>query len=123
MACLFLVEEVSVLVKQLLASRGLTPKVVIQGDISPSSNTSNSQVVYVGWTCTSRWSAFVQQSAYIFLMRCSYICLVLQMELRMTWRDKPLTLYWPDIGVTPQPSTVTRGRCPSDHRFRQLSSK
>ena len=35
MACLFLVEEVSVLVKQLLASRGLTPKVVIQGDILP----------------------------------------------------------------------------------------
>ena len=35
MACLYLVEEVSVLVKQLLTSRRLTPKVVIQGDILP----------------------------------------------------------------------------------------
>ena len=35
MACLYLVEEVSVLVEQLLASRGLTSKVVIQGDILP----------------------------------------------------------------------------------------
>ena len=35
MACLYLVEEVSVVVKQLLWSRGLTPKVVIQGDILP----------------------------------------------------------------------------------------
>ena len=36
MACLYLVEEVSVFgLKQLLSSRRLTPKVVIQGDISP----------------------------------------------------------------------------------------
>ena len=35
LACLFLVEEVSVLVKQLFASRGITPTVVIQGDILP----------------------------------------------------------------------------------------
>ena len=35
MACLYLVEEISVVVKQLLSSRGLTPKVVIQGDIPP----------------------------------------------------------------------------------------
>ena len=35
MACLYLVEEISVVVKQLLSSRGLTPKVVIQGDILP----------------------------------------------------------------------------------------
>ena len=35
MACLYLVEEVSVVVKQLLWSRDLTPKVVIQGDILP----------------------------------------------------------------------------------------
>ena len=35
MACLYLIEEVSVVVKQLLSSRGLTPKVVIQGDILP----------------------------------------------------------------------------------------
>ena len=35
MACLYLVEETSVVVKQLLSSRGLTPKVVIQGDILP----------------------------------------------------------------------------------------
>ena len=32
---LYLVEEISVVVKQLLSSRGLTPKVVIQGDILP----------------------------------------------------------------------------------------
>ena len=35
LACLFLVEEVSVLVKQLLIERGITPKVLIQGDILP----------------------------------------------------------------------------------------
>ena len=35
MACLYLVEEVAVVVKQRLSSRGLTPKVVIQGDILP----------------------------------------------------------------------------------------
>ena len=37
MACLYLVEEVAVVDKQLLSSRGphLTPKVVIQGDILP----------------------------------------------------------------------------------------
>ena len=35
LACLFLVEEVSVLVKQLLTERGISPKVVIQGDILP----------------------------------------------------------------------------------------
>ena len=35
MACLYLVEEISVVVKQLLSSRGLTPKVVIEGDILP----------------------------------------------------------------------------------------
>ena len=35
MACLYLVEEVAVVVKQLLSTRGLTPKVVIQGDILP----------------------------------------------------------------------------------------
>ena len=35
MACLYLVEEISVVVEQLLSSRGLTPKVVIQGDILP----------------------------------------------------------------------------------------
>ena len=33
MACLYLVEEVAGVVKQRLSSRGLTPKVVIQGDI------------------------------------------------------------------------------------------
>ena len=33
MAFLYLVGEISVVVKQLLSSRGLTPKVVIQGDI------------------------------------------------------------------------------------------
>ena len=32
MACLYLVEEISVVVKQLLSSRGLKPKVVIQGE-------------------------------------------------------------------------------------------
>ena len=35
MACLYLVEEVAVVVKQSLSSRGFTPKVVIQGDILP----------------------------------------------------------------------------------------
>ena len=35
LACLFLVEEVSSVVKQLLTERGITPKVVIQGDILP----------------------------------------------------------------------------------------
>ena len=35
LACLFLVEEVSVVVKQLLTERGISPKVVIQGDILP----------------------------------------------------------------------------------------
>ena len=35
LACLFLVEEISALVKQLLTQRGITPKVVIQGDILP----------------------------------------------------------------------------------------
>ena len=35
MACLYLVEEVAVVVKQRVSSRGLTPKVVIQGDILP----------------------------------------------------------------------------------------
>ena len=35
MACLYLVEEVAIVVKQRLSSRGLTPKVVIQGDILP----------------------------------------------------------------------------------------
>ena len=35
LACLFLVEEVSVLAKQLLTERGISPKVVIQGDILP----------------------------------------------------------------------------------------
>ena len=35
MACLYLVEEIAVVVKQRLLSRGLTPKVVIQGDILP----------------------------------------------------------------------------------------
>ena len=35
MACLYLVEEISVVAKQLLSSRGLTPKAVIQGDILP----------------------------------------------------------------------------------------
>ena len=35
MACLYLVEEISVVVNKLLSSRGLTPKVVIQGDILP----------------------------------------------------------------------------------------
>ena len=35
MACLYLVEEAAVVVKQLLSNRGLTPKVVIQGDILP----------------------------------------------------------------------------------------
>ena len=35
MACLYLVEEVAVVVKQRLSIRGLTPKVVIQGDILP----------------------------------------------------------------------------------------
>ena len=35
LACLFLVEEVSVLVKQPLIERGISPRVVIQGDILP----------------------------------------------------------------------------------------
>ena len=35
LACLFLVEEVSTLVKQLLTERGISPKVIIQGDILP----------------------------------------------------------------------------------------
>ena len=35
LACLFLVEEVSSVVKQVLTERGITPKVVIQGDILP----------------------------------------------------------------------------------------
>ena len=35
MACLYLVEEAAVVVKQLLSNRGLTPKVVIQGDVLP----------------------------------------------------------------------------------------
>ena len=35
LACLFLVEEVSFVVKQLLTERGISPKVVIQGDILP----------------------------------------------------------------------------------------
>ena len=35
LACLFLVEEVAILVKQFLIERGISPKVVIQGDILP----------------------------------------------------------------------------------------
>ena len=35
LACLFLVEEVSVAVKQLLTQRAISPKVVVQGDILP----------------------------------------------------------------------------------------
>ena len=35
LACLYLVEEVSTLVKQLLIERGISPKVIIQGDILP----------------------------------------------------------------------------------------
>ena len=38
-----------------------------------------------------------------------YTCLESQTALRTTWRSKPLSFYWPDIGVTPLPSTGTLG--------------